>query len=106
MLKNILIYVIIIYRIGDNTMSNNVNNDTVFTSNQAVNGNTAINNVKTRYKYTCYDKNGKTDGDNFVDFGLYDLTNEAKRRFVNGYERTILLDFNVDGVIYDKSIFN
>lgn len=53
-----------------------------------------------------YDKNGKTDGDNFVDFGLYDLTSEAKRRFVNGYERTILLDFNVDGVIYDKSIFN
>ena len=60
MLKNILIYVIIIYRIGDNTMSNNVNNNTVFTSNQTVNGNTAINNVKTRYKYTCYDKNGKT----------------------------------------------
>lgn len=40
-------------------------------------------------------------GDNFVDFGIYDLYNEAKRNFVNGYERTILLDFNVDGPIYE-----
>lgn len=39
-------------------------------------------------------------GDNFVDFGIYDLYNEKKRDFVNGYERTILLDFNVDGEIY------
>lgn len=38
-------------------------------------------------------------GDNFVDFGIYDIHNEAKRNFVNGYERTILLDFNVDGDI-------
>ena len=39
-------------------------------------------------------------GDNFVDFGIYDLYDEKKRDFVNGYERTILLDFNVDGEIY------
>lgn len=38
-------------------------------------------------------------GDNFVDFGLYDLNDEAKRLFINGHERTILLDFNVDGNI-------
>ena len=40
-------------------------------------------------------------GDNFVDFGLYDLNDEAKRLFINGRERTILLDFNVDGNILD-----
>lgn len=41
------------------------------------------------------------DGDNFVDFGLFDAESEATRRFINGLEDTILLDFNVEGVIYD-----
>lgn len=36
------------------------------------------------------------NGDNFVDFGIYDSAS-----FVNGYERSIILDFNVDGVILD-----
>ena len=40
-------------------------------------------------------------GDNYVDFGIYDLYNERSRAFVNGYERTILLDFNVDGNIWE-----
>lgn len=48
-----------------------------------------------------YDENND-DSDNFVDFGIYDLYNEKKRDFVNGYERSILLDFNVDGYILDK----
>lgn len=38
-------------------------------------------------------------GDNFVDFGIFDIYNEKARDFVNGYERSILLDFNVDGNI-------
>jgi hypothetical protein len=42
------------------------------------------------------------DGDNYIDFGLFDGENSAARDFVNGRERSILLDFNVDGVIYDK----
>ena len=40
-------------------------------------------------------------GDNCVDFGIYNTNSEAARRFVNGLEYNILLDFNVDGVIYD-----
>lgn len=39
--------------------------------------------------------------DNHVDFGIYNLNKEVNRDFVNGYEPTILLDFNVDGPIYD-----
>lgn len=40
-------------------------------------------------------------GDNFVDFGIFDIDKDKSRDFVNGYERTILLDFNVDGCILD-----
>lgn len=40
-------------------------------------------------------------GDNFVDFGIYDINRPKNRDFVNGYERVILLDFNVDGNILD-----
>nr|DAH12869.1 MAG TPA: hypothetical protein [Caudoviricetes sp.] len=39
------------------------------------------------------------NGDDMVDFGIYDIYKEANRDFVNGYEPVILLDFNVDGVI-------
>ena len=54
--------------------------------------------------YPKRDANGnypKDCGDGYVDFGLYN-GDEANRRFVNGYEYNILLDFNVDGPIYDK----
>lgn len=39
------------------------------------------------------------DGDNYIDFGIVEAYNS---RFVNGDEPSIILDFNVDGVIYDK----
>lgn len=42
------------------------------------------------------------NGDNEVDFRIYDVTKDANRRFVNGYENVILIDPNVDGVIYNK----
>lgn len=41
------------------------------------------------------------NGDNYVSFGIYDTNRPENRNFVNGYERTILLDFNVDGSIID-----
>ena len=41
-------------------------------------------------------------GDNYVDFGLYDIHDERKRAFINGIERNVILDFNVDGNILDR----
>ena len=41
------------------------------------------------------------NGDDYIDFGMYD-DRPAARDFVNGREPSILLDFNVDGVVYDK----
>lgn len=43
----------------------------------------------------------KGEGDDFVDFGIFDGNRGVVRDFVNGYERSILLDFNVAGVIYN-----
>jgi len=40
-------------------------------------------------------------GDNYVDFGIYDTCRQSCRDFVNGYERTIILDFNVDGNVWE-----
>lgn len=50
-----------------------------------------------------YNKDGNTptNGDGYVDFGIYDPNYEASRRFVNGCEYNILLDFNVDGPILE-----
>ena len=55
----------------------------------------------------------KPIGDNFVDFGIYDINNVQKANFVAGYERSILLEFNHDGNIlkyidpkdYQKKMF-
>ena len=60
-----------------------------------------------------YDINNPT-GDNYVDFGIYDVNingyssdyhcdtiSEERVDFVNGYIPTILLDFNVDGNIWE-----
>lgn len=43
----------------------------------------------------------RPNGDNFIDFGIYDVNKPTHRDFVNGYENVILLDFNVDGNILD-----
>lgn len=42
------------------------------------------------------------EGDDYVDFGLYDPDKDSVRRFVNSTDNIILLEFNHDGVIYDK----
>lgn len=56
----------------------------------------------------------KGHGDGFIDFGIYEVNvpgygeehhcdqiDEERREFVNGYRNTVLLDFNVDGIVYD-----
>lgn len=45
-------------------------------------------------------KKHKDDGiDGFVDFGIFNIADDISRAFVNGLERSVLLDFNVDGPI-------
>lgn len=46
--------------------------------------------------------NPEHKGDNYVDFGIYNISRPKNRDFVNGYEKVILLDFNVDGIIWDQ----
>ena len=57
-----------------------------------------------------YDEKNPT-GDNYIDFGIYDQCgvekyDERKQAFVNGWERSILLDFNVDGNILEMGVFD
>ena len=40
-------------------------------------------------------------GDNFVDFGIFDTNDVTKCNFVNGFERSIVLDFNCIGNVLD-----
>ena len=40
-------------------------------------------------------------GDNFVDFGIFDVNNEKACDFINGREKSIILDFNCIGNILD-----
>lgn len=40
-------------------------------------------------------------GDNFVDFGIFEVRREKAVDFANGYERSFILDFNVVGDITD-----
>lgn len=47
-----------------------------------------------------YDE-GNDNYDNFVDFGIFNINSRKARDFINGYEKVIILDFNVDGVILD-----
>lgn len=41
-------------------------------------------------------------GDGFVDFGIWNEENAQKVNFINCFEKSIWLTFNVDGVMYDK----
>lgn len=49
-----------------------------------------------------YDPDDPTK-DNYVDFGIFDVSKPHNGDFVNGYERSIILDFNVDGPILESA---
>ena len=42
-----------------------------------------------------------TAGDNYIDFGIFDVNNARACDFVNGHERSIILDFNCIGNVLD-----
>ena len=42
----------------------------------------------------------KPCGDNFVDFGITEITKQGVSEFVNGYEAAVLLDFNVTSTMF------
>lgn len=46
-----------------------------------------------------YDPNNQK-GDNYIDFGIYDINRKSSRNFVNGIERSVLLDFNCCDIQY------
>lgn len=43
----------------------------------------------------------RDNGDNFIDFGITDISRESSRNFINGNSDSIILDFNVDGLIFE-----
>jgi hypothetical protein len=47
-------------------------------------------------------KDHEDSKDGNIDFGLYEIEKQAKRDFINGFEKAVILDFNVDGIIWDK----
>lgn len=46
------------------------------------------------WRYSPHDPNH--EGDNQIDFNMWDIRSRANRRFINGYEPVVLLDFNID----------
>ena len=42
------------------------------------------------------------DGDGYIDFNIFNMNSKTARDFVNGHERSIILDFNVDGDIWEN----
>lgn len=49
--------------------------------------------------WTYCDDGNNPNGDNYIDFGIFELDREDARDFMNGRSKYIWLDFNVDGDI-------
>lgn len=46
--------------------------------------------------------NNSKNGDGYIDFGVFSNDTYMGQQFANGDEKSVLLDFNVDGITYDK----
>ena len=51
----------------------NMNSNTTFRSSRSLNGNEAVSRTKKRYKYICYDKDGKQVKGSFDAFRRMDV---------------------------------
>jgi hypothetical protein len=40
-------------------------------------------------------------GDGFVNFNIYNINQQGNKDFINGRERSVWLDFNIDGPIHN-----
>lgn len=60
-----------------------------------------IPKTRSGYEIGWIDEKDPNKPTKYINFGIYD-GRRASREFVNGYEKFILLDFNVDGYIRDK----
>ena len=47
-----------------------------------------------------YRPDGNDEGDNYIEFGIFDVNKAPVKDFHDGYESAIVLDFNVDGYIH------
>lgn len=58
---------------------------------------------KMGWRYAPHDPNH--EGANQIDFNMWDIRSRANRRFINGYEPVVLLDFNVDPEPIDTLVY-
>lgn len=49
-----------------------------------------------------YTRDGAGEGDNYVDLGFLASRDPHTVAFLNGFERSVRLNFNIDGIIWDK----
>lgn len=81
--------------------ANNVLHSQGYLTLNEVYGRLGLPKTRSGYEIGWIDEKDSTKPGKHVSFGIYD-GRRSSRQFVSGYEKFILLDFNVDGYIRDK----